>query len=263
MTACLGWNNLVLGATITAASQVPTLPGSNIQGPHGSAASGWQTVAGVTTTVAGASVTVTPTAGTRTWRIMGLFGSNLSSTATVTFQLWNAAGPTLIWSAAAAGPVSFYRQVIAIAATDQVADYLTINIDDNANEDGFINVPLVYAGPGWFPIRNIGYSSAAGHDEQTLETVSRGGQEYPVPLWQRRRWSIEFDSLASSEVWAQTDPLLMTSRSGINVFFCPDSASTYLAQEAVFGRLKTFSDVTYPYQAADRRRWQATITERL
>jgi hypothetical protein len=261
MTACIGWNNLALSATITAGSAA--LPAQNVRGPHGSPSTAWQTAAGVVTSGAGATLTVTPTTGAQIWRVMGVFGSNLTASATVTFELWNTTGPTLVWSSALGGPVSGYRQVVAIPSADKVADYLKISIDDASNTDGFINIPLVFCGPSWSPQRNISYSSAPGREEQTLETISRGGQEYPVPLWQRRRWSVEFDSLANSEVWTTLDPLLMTSRSGINVFFCPDSASSYLQQEAVFGRLKTFSDITYPYQAADRRRCQVQITERL
>jgi hypothetical protein len=262
MSAVLGWNNLVIGATITAGSQVASLPGSNVQGPHGSPATGWQTQAGVITSGGGAFLTIVPTAGSRTWRAMGIFGTNITSTATVTFLLYNT-GPALVWSSAVAGPVAGYRQVVAIAPSDQVADYLVIQIDDTANSDGFINIPLAYAGAAWLPQRGVSFASTWGRDDNTLETFTRGGQEYPLLLWQRRRWALTFEAVAAAELWTQADPLLIASRIGGNVFFAPNDISPYLSQEAIFGRLKIPSDVTYPFHNADRRQVAATITERL
>jgi hypothetical protein len=263
MSAVLGWTNLVIGATISAGSQQANMPGTNVQGQLGSSAMAWQTVAGVVSSAGGATLTITPQVGGQTWRVMGLFGTNLTSAATVTFQLWNATGPTLVWSAAVAGPVSGYRQAVAIASSDQAADYLTILIDDLANPDTFLNIPLVFGGPAWFPDRGISYASTLGRAEGTLETVSRGGQEYPVPLWLQRKWMLQFEALSAAELWTNADPLVIATRNGLNIFFAPDHGSAYLAQEAIFGRLKVFSDVSYPFHTVTRRRMDVTITERL
>jgi hypothetical protein len=263
MSAVIGASNLVLGATITAGSQVSSLPGSNVQGPHGSPSTGWQTVAGVTTAASGAFLTIAPTAGAQIWRVMGIFGTNLTTQATVTFQLYNSLGPTLVWSTAVSGPAAGYRQAVAIAPTDVTADYLVIRIDDGFNSDGFINVPLAFAGPGWFPSRGISYASTFGRESSVLETIARGGQEFPVPLWLRRKWPIQFAALTTADLWTNLDPLLIAAHAGINVFFAPDDGSAYLAQEAIFGRLKITSDVSYPFHNADRRQISLTITERL
>jgi hypothetical protein len=261
MTACIGWNNIVLSATITAGSAA--LPAANVKGPHGAASTGWQTVAGVKTSGAGATLTITPTTGGQIWRVIGIFGCNLTSSATVTFQLWNTSGPTLVWSSALGGPVGGYRQVVAIATANQTADYAKILIDDAGNPDNFVNVPLVYAGPAWLPERGVSFSSTVGRDGNVLETVARGGQEYLVPLWQRRRWALEFGALSAAELWTQADPLLMLAHQGVNMFFAPDGASSYLNQEAIFGRLKLTSDVAYPFHNVTRRQLNVTITERL
>jgi hypothetical protein len=263
MSAVLGWTNLVLGATISTGSQLANMPATNVQGQHGSSSMAWQTVSGVISSSGGATLTITPQVSGQTWRVFGLFGTNLTSAATVTFQLWNATGPTLVWSTAVAGPVSGYRQVVAIAPSDQSADYLTILIDDLANPDNFVNIPLVFAGPAWFPQRGISYGSTVGRAEGTLETVSRGGQEYPVPLWLQRKWMLQFEALSEAELWSNADPLVIATRNGLNIFFAPDDSSTYIAQEAIFGRLKVYSDISYPYHTVTRRRMDVTITERL
>lgn len=264
MSAVIASNSYVKTATILGLSAAPGLPAANVAGDQGSPSTGWQTAAGVVTSVgfAGALLQITPPVAALPWRAIGLFGTNLTPAATVLFQLWTTGFGSPNWSATVS-PQAGYGQAVAIPPTDITADFLRVIINDAANPDGFINVPLCFAGPAWLPAGSTGFSSTVGRDESVAEVVTRGGQEYPTLLWQRRRWNIAFDSLRQSETWTQADPLFRTAKAGSNVFFCPDSGSANLQQEAIFGRLKGTSDISYPYGGADRRRWQATITERL
>lgn len=261
-TAILGWNNYVKTATITAGSAATSMPATNVAGDQGSPSAGWQTVSGVVTAAGGAVLTITPPTTGQAFRVLGVFGTNLTAAATVTFKLFTNPS-TLVTSVALAGPVSGYGQVVCILSADTVADYATISFDDSTNPESFINVPLVFTGPAWFPLGSTGFNSTVGRDESVAEVITRGGQEYPTLLWQRRRWNITLDSLRQSETWLDADPLFRQAKQGSNVFFAPNPASAYLQQEAIFGRLKGTSDISFPYQAADRRQWQASITERL
>jgi hypothetical protein len=266
MSAILAWTNYVKGATIATGSAATTMPGTNVAGDQGSPSAAWQTAAGVITNAAGANITITPP-GIKGYSVLGMFGTNLTPAATVTFTLKRTVltTTTTTWSAVVPGPVSGYGQVVALQPPGYAAQgsFLVIGIDDPTNPDGFINVPLIFAGPSWVPLGSTGFNSVVGRDDSTAEVVTRGGQEYPTLLWQRRRWNIEFDSVRQSETWADVDPLFRLSKAGGNVFFCPNATSANLQQEAIFGRLKGTADISYPYSGADRRRWQASITERL
>jgi hypothetical protein len=152
---------------------------------------------------------------------------------------------------------------VAVLPTDTTADFLQVYIEDSGNPDNFINVPLAYAGPAWFPARSIGWSSTVGRDVSRADVITRGGQEYPSLNFRRRRWNVQLESLLTAEVWGSVDDLLLTADTGTNVLFAPDADGDYLQREAVFGRLSAMADVSFPYQSADRRRWSAQITERL
>lgn len=255
--AILAWTNYAKTATITASSAA--MPASNVMNDQGGSASAWQTVNGVVSAV---TLSVAPTTTAQTWRVVGIFGTNLSAAASVTFALYN--NPTtLVASQVIAGPVGGSKQVVWVPTQNYTADWLKITITDASNPDGFLNVPLLFCGPAWCPAGSVGFNSSLGRDDNTAEVITRGGQEYPSLYWQRRRWNIELDSIRSSELWTQVDPLFRYSKAGSNVFFAPDRASANLASEAIFGRLKNGADITFPYQGADRRRWSASVTERL
>jgi hypothetical protein len=253
----LAWTNHAKAASITATSAATNLPASNAGGDSGAAASGWQTVYGVTT----ATLTVTPALTGRTWDVIGLFRTNITALATVTVTLYTNPS-TSVWTTTLAGP-NGNGQVIALPPAATVADYATIAIADASNPDGFLNVPLMFGGPAFRPAGSASYASTVGRDATVAEATSRGGQEYPTLYYQRRRWNVQFDSLRSAEVLASVDPLASYAAAGSNVLFVPDVTNSYVQSEALFGRLKQTADVSYPYQAADRRRASFAVTERL
>jgi len=259
MAAFLGWSNLIKSATITANSA--TLPAANIAEDVGAPSVAWQTAAGVVTEAGGALLTATFAAASPV-RAVSLHRSNLTAAASVVFRLYTTPGPTLVYTATVPGPAAGYGQVLHVLPSDVSANYLTVGITDASNPDGFINVPLVFCGAVWFPASGVSFSSTTGRDDSVAEVVTRGGQEYPTLEWQRRRWAVALDGVRASELWAKVGELDRSARVGGNVLFAPDHGSTNLKYEAVFGRCKG-TDVSFPYGAADRRRWTATIAERL
>lgn len=258
----LGWTNLVKSAALTAGSAEVRFPIQNIQNDIGTASLGWQTTAGVITSGGGATCTITPLIAAQTWRVFVLAGTNLTPGASVTFAVYN--NPTtLVYSVTVAGPAPGYRQVVVVAPVDKTADYCTVSITDADNPDGFINVPLVYAGPVWVPAVGINWQTTFGRDSQIDETRSRGGQEYPIPRWQQRRWEIAMDGIQDSELWTDAQELDRVSRFGGNVVFIPDITSTTIGNEAVFGRVESVADVSFVSGITQLFSWKFRIRERL
>jgi hypothetical protein len=255
----LGWNNYVKTATLVASSAATNLPVSNLQDDVGSPAVAWQTLAGATS---GVTLTITPPTGQQKWRCGGLFGCNLTPGATVSVALFNNPS-TGVASLSALGPVVGYRQTLVVFSQDFTADYMKITITDAGNPDGFLNIPLVFAGPLWLPQLPPDFKSTFGRNDGIDEVISKGGQEYPVMRWQQRKITPVFSSIVSAEVWPDVDALDMQARTGTNVLMIPDINSANVFKETVYGRLKTTADISYPYQGADRRSWTAAITERL
>ncbi len=257
----IAWINYSKQAVISVNSQAANLPGVNVAGDSGSPSQGWQTVSGVVTSAAGALIQIQPLVAALPWDVIGLFRTNLTQGASVTVSLYTNPS-TLVWTGTVGGPVAGYGQVIALPPAGTVADYVQIGFNDPTNPDGFINVPLVFCGAAWRPLGSASYATSTGRDATTTEATTRGGQEFPSLYYQRRRWSVSLEALRTSEVWNYGDILSSYASAGSNVLFIPDVTDGYVQQEAIFGRL-TGQDITYPAQAADRRKWVATIKERL
>lgn len=162
-----------------------------------------------------------------------------------------------------AGIAAGIRQSLIVAPADLTAQYVRLDVNDSTNPDGFINIPLAFVGPVWAPIASADPSSSFGRDDRIDDVQTLGGQEWPVLRWHRRHWQIVLQAVAQAEVWASLMPLDLVARTGANILYVPDSASTDAAKEAVFGRLRTTGDLTYPSQSASLRTWRATIEERL
>lgn len=257
----LAWDNYVLTASLSATSQ--ELPITNLQLERGSPSTGWQTAAGVTQ---GISFFVQPALQRQTWRAFGVFRSNLTPFAQVTITLWNNISPNVqgqVYRASVEGPEPGFYQSILIAPTDIVADFAQFDIDDPGNTDGFINVPLAYAGPAWQLAGGVTYETTFGYDDRTDELVTVGGQEFFVHRWDRRRAELAFTTIRGGEAAVQLAELQGTARRGNNILFCPDITSDTLKSEAIYGRLQATSDVGFSFETADRRSWRARMTERL
>ena len=248
--AAFGFSNNVITGGISTSSSVTGLDGSQLRNDQGSASTAWQT------TGCSAEIVRITTSATTTWQAFGLFRTNLTPSATVQ---WYVGGINPFSLPVAAG----FGQAVIILPASVSGTFVQVNISDPTNPDGFINVPLMYAGPAWTPQTNIDYTTAFGRDDQVDEVLSRGGQEFPSVQWTRRRWDVSMQGIRASEVWTQAMALDLAARAGGNVLFAPNPAGADLPREAVFGRLKSLADLSFPFGNADRRAWKARITERL
>jgi hypothetical protein len=255
--ALIGYTNFVKSGTVTSNNAATNFPVTNLQGDSGAAADGWQT-----TILTGILLTITPALTRQTFRLLGLFRSNLTSAAVLVFSVYTNPS-TLVWTVQVGGPVNGSRQVV-VDTGGVVGDYATVSISDAGNPDGFVNVPLAFAGPAWSPLSTLSLNTSYGRDVTTDEMVSHGGQEYPVYRFQRRRWDLDMQGVrTSSELWPSLDALMRVAAPGANILVVPDNGSVDMSTEATFGRLKQTADVRYPLGTADRRSWAGQLTERV
>lgn len=258
MHALLGWNNVVKSAVnIEAVSYAPNLYPAQLQNDQGSPATAYQSTSAT-------NQGLLFDAGVDTaWRVFAMFRTNLSATAQLRWDVLDASQNTL-WSSPtqSAGVVRGFGQSIFIRPTEIVGRFAHLAITDPANPDGFINIPLLFAGPVWEPQTNISYDTSFGRDDITDEVVSRGGQEFPTPRFARRRWDVALSGIRQAELWRSAMDLDAYSRTGGNVLFIPDPAGD-VNRETVYGRGRSLTDVTYPYGSADRRAWKIRVSERL
>jgi hypothetical protein len=255
--ALVGYTNYVKTGRVVANNAATLFPVTNLQNDSGAPADGWQT-----TIKAGIALTITPSAAQQVFRLIGLFRTNITSAANLTFQVFRNPS-TVVWTTSVLGPVNGSQQVV-VDVGGVVGDYAMVFIADPGNPQPFVNVPLAFAGPVWSPLSALSYNTAYGRDVTTVELTSYGGQEYPLYRYQRRRWDLDMQGVrSSSELWQYLDALMRIAATGGNILVVPDTANGLMPSEATFGRVKQTADVKYPYGSSDRRSWTGQITERI
>lgn len=259
----LGWPNRVPGGTVTASAEVVGLGAGNLQNDQGNPDAAWQTPVGVT------EARLRLDAGyTGYWRLFGVFRTNLGLQAQVRWRVWQGtdyADAALEYDSGYvdAGVVFGFGQHVHVAPADAVGRCCQFDVYDPLNPDGFLNVPLLYAGPAWQPRRNFGFASTMGRVSAGARTVTRGGAVYPRLDWMARTWDLALPAVASGEVWGRVMSLDEHARRGNNVLFVPAPASADLNRESLFGTLEPSAQVGYGGPSREVRTWRATLTERL
>ena len=265
----IGYENYVKDAVIGANSVDDTATGldpDQIANDQGSPQYAWQTAAGGVTLATGAFLKITPRTPAQSWRAAGLFGCNLTTAASVNFTWWNENGgsPVAVSSQTVSGPKAGYKQVVCILSANITADFLQIYVEDAGNPDNNINVPLVYAGPLWIPQYGRGFRSTFGRIDRTDQQQTQGGQEFPLPRWQKRYLTLDFDSTSvANELWQDAMEIDRIARLGGNILAIPNIEATDVNYAAVFGQLKTSDQMSYGTRTAARVAWNARVTERI
>lgn len=162
-----------------------------------------------------------------------------------------------------AGVVPGVGQSVHVLPAEVQAQNAICDVSDPANPDGFLNIALSYQGPVVQTALNIGWGGGHGRNQGGADVRTRGGAEYPRLDWAARMRDIEHNGVLDTEVWPLVMALDAYARRGGNVLLLPDPNSPYLAQEALFGRLRTTASLTTPMNTKDRVAWRATIEERL
>lgn len=248
----LGWENRVLSAALTASAQVSALPVENLRRPQGAASLGWR--------VPGTAATLTITATSAvSWRAFGLFRTNLSAAAQITVTLIS--GGNTVWQGSAQAVAN--GQILLVAPQAITADTATIAISDSGNPDGYLSIPLAYAGPLWQPVRNYSTESTSDRTLGVDSVTTLGGAEFVSARWYQRSLSIAHQSYGDADA-VVLEQILRVAATGQNILFLPDPSATpdVLAAKALFGRLSG-NDLTNPFGNADRHALTLTLTERL
>jgi hypothetical protein len=260
MNGVIGWQNFLLTGTISAASQVATLPASNLKTDQGSEV--WRTASEATTAATGSRFSCDMGSAVN-WRAFGIFRTNLTNAATMTIRLGTTPDGFDVLNQTVSGLVAGVQQLVYVHPTDLSARYLQIRINDAGNPDNHVDVGLAYAGPVFEPEINFAFDATVGRVHRTEESISAGGQSFPRAYWQTRAWSLSWQTLSTAEIWQHVARIDRYARFGNNLLVVPDPSSPYIQDEAVFGRLADTSDITYSGAFNDIRAWRARIVERL
>ncbi len=254
--AGLAWINRVDAAVLTASSEVSSLPVADLQSEHLSDI--WRTSAAPPAWLGadfGAAVEI---------GVVGIFGTNLTPTATWRIRLSNVAlgnGEVLDTGTIGAGVKAGYRQALHVPAAPLTARYARLDLDDAGLAGLYVQAGRLWAGPLWRPARNFRYGAAPGRTDPSARTPSKGGQIWTDVRAQAR--AQEFELAALSEAELLDGPLEADRLAGIvkAVLFVPDPAAAEIGRRAVLGLIEDLTPA--PLFAHDLYRKAYRIVERL
>lgn len=261
MTA-FGFDNRILTGVVTVEHSVAGLGAAQLQDPHGAPGSAWQTPSGTTLS----HIYIDSGATGTTWRLWGLHRTNLTAAATWRIRVSNAAdysSPTYLRDYTAAAVAPGIGQAVHLHTATVTGRYCSISVSDATNPDGFLNVPLAYAGPAWVPANGLAYDSADAEEAEQALAVTRGGQEYPELRFIRRGWEISLPAVLDvTERRDQLAPMLRWAALGRNVLAIP-RADGDPPREAVFGLVRPMGRVGWQSGVSEWRAARLQATERL
>lgn len=240
----IGHLNSFVSGSVSASSHATGLGPDQLQNDQGNASFALQ--------IPGTSGSITVSGVSADYRMFGLFRTNLTAGASVTWSIGGASCAVVPW----------FGQSVLVLDTPVSASGVTVSISDGSNPDGFLNIPLAYAGPGFQPQVNMDFSSAPNRGVGTLKEITRAGGSFIRNDYVKRTFDVVFSGIKPDEI-VTMDEIDLVGRHGHNVLFVPDPTSVNVGREAIFGEWEGTTGLTYPYQATDARGYRATATERL
>jgi hypothetical protein len=236
----IAWDNMADAATVSAGSQVASLPGSNVQDPQISRK--WCTAAGVVSSYLlfdmGSAIAAS---------VLAALGTNLTPSATVrvrasTSDATAASGDLLDTTTLAAGVKTGYGAIYK-KWNAVTARYWRVDLADAALTD-HIEVGRVAILPSWQPESNQIYDWSVTPTDESRRTKAYGGQSQIEVLAKFRLLQFELNYLTQSEAWAQAFALQRSNGVTTDVLAIPDITSAYLSEQAVWGLLTASQPVS-------------------
>lgn len=256
----IGWTNRAKTGTLDASAAAARLGAYQAASDQGASSTAWQTPAATTS----GWISIDAGSGV-TWRMLGIFRTNLTSAATSRIRIGNDAtfaSNTIDTGVVSADVADGYGQHVHVLTAEITARYCRLDLDDAANPQGFLNVPLLFAGPAWQPTHNWSPDSTESAIAEATVPTTRGGQVWPELRWRRRRRLVSLPLVTRAERWPQLAAMELHAVTGGNVLVVP-SADGDLGREPVFGQVEVDA---VGYTAASPYQFRGTrfaVTERL
>ena len=258
--ALIGWTNAVDMPLVelAASSAAFGYDVANLRDPRGAPSIAWQTPA----YTRDAFLTLnspTPIA----WRLAALCRTNLTTAARLRVRVGALAtvisAPAYDSGLISAGVAVGIGQALHVMPVAVSATTMNIYVDDAANPDLCLNIPLAYAGS--MQDVAIGPSSDTGLNVRRADTTSRGGTVTTQPLSWARQWEVRLPFLRDADI-AWLDTLEAAAAVGRNVMFVPRETHARASSEAILGLL-TPGRRGFLGSTGNNRSWSASINERI
>lgn len=254
----IGYADRIVAATVTASSQVSTLPATHLQHPHVSRV--WRTGAAVTSAYILADLGASYAIG---WTAVA--GLNLSATGTVRVRLstvdtTGAAGNAYDSGVISPGGVDpAYRLFAHLLPSSPTGRYLRLDFDDATLD--YIEAGRWWAGTALRAARSHDYGLRRVAQDLGARTVAETGQVWVEERGKRRGVQLEFNGLNQEEFEEHLEVLQRTHGLGDDMMVMLNDETTNVGRDTYIGTVESPLDLSLP----SFRRWSLglTVYERL
>ena len=137
-------------------------------------------------------------------------------------------------------------------ASNVLARYWRIEIDDTTNAAGYIQIGRVFIGPAYQPTRNMDVGSGLGWETKTVAQEAIGGTEYFQHRTPYRVATVKFGMIDIDESLGNDFEIQRRAGLDAEVMWIHDPDDSYHALRRRFiGRFRTLSPILFPYVTAN------------
>jgi hypothetical protein len=206
-------------------------------------------------------VVISTVRGSLVFRRFALFPTPLTSAQAQAFSAsWSSVTGAIYDSGTISGIVR--GQAVHVLPSATTAAACRIDVSDPTNPDGFLNIPLIYAGPAWSMATNISRESAQMMADGSRRAETRGGQHQIEAGWVRRGWEIRLENHHASDAEQRALDLEAAARRGTNIL-CIPRPLTNGTRDAVFGLAEAFTPLRFSAASGQLRSIGFIVSERL
>lgn len=228
----IGYQDRVPGGTVTASTQVGTLPAINMQHPALSPQK-WRSTGNTASILLdmGATYSIGATA---------LLGTNLTAAATWRIRLAATSAltsPTFDTGAVqvSAGVDPAYGAAIRIFGSSPSGRWLGIDLTDTSL--AFLEVGRWWAGTAWQPARNYEFGIKRAWRDTTRQTLTEAGQAWVDRGVTARSWSLTLPAIQGTERDTHLETMGRVVGLREDVLVVLDPSSSNLGRDSLFGLL--------------------------
>lgn len=277
----LGWPNRVYSATLSGGSWSTSLPLTNLQTQHPAV------VARSADATTGSTKVLADLGAAHSLRGFALGNHNLSQSAQIKVLLGTTSGASDVYAGSFldAHAITFGTgsdewsslnwwspladddyvrspwMASAILPAFYSARYVTIEISDTSNTDGWVQFGQLFIGGGFVPERGASVGATDGWEARSDIDEMESGGEVIWPRRSRRVATLDLPVLTTTEAGVMHE---LQRRSGLHgdVLYVPDMGDRVTTQRYGFiGRHKALDPIAYP--SYRRRSVSLTLAERL
>ena len=117
-----------------------------------------------------------------------------------------------------------YNTPFSLTITPTTSRYWRIEIDDQSNGDGYVQVGRLFIGDGWTPETNYDYGASEGFADDSQVEQAQGGTEYFDTRRKRRQHSYTLSNLSKEEAYTRALEMQRLLGTSAEMLVIPDPA---------------------------------------